>query len=158
MIISMSKTKSLQSSDFNMVLAIFVNYELFVIKKTFSLFLDDNFLFPQRGGVVVNLLCESPPIRRGYSSENDSFLRLVTPKFFNEKKTVKNNCEGMDKSALLNETEKNPFRKSTLNEKKSATSQSQSVKKSRPCKILALGLYNLTFQVRTAVQVLGYLL
>lgn len=46
----------------------------------------------------------------------------------------------MDKSTLLNETEKNPFRKSTLNEKKSATSQSQSVKKSRPCKILALGL------------------
>ena len=46
----------------------------------------------------------------------------------------------MDKSALLNETEKNPFRKPTLNDKKSETSQSQSVKKSRPCKILALGL------------------
>ena len=88
----------------------------------------------------MNPLCESPPIRRGYSSENDSFLRLVTPQFFNEKKTVKIYCEGMDKSTLLNETEKNPFRKSTLNEKKSETSQSQSVKKSRPCKILALGL------------------
>ena len=112
----------------------------FVIKKTFSLISDEIFLFHHRGGVVVNLLCESPPIRRGYSSENDSFLRLVTPKFFNEKKTVKIYCEGMDKSALLNETEKNPFRKSTLNEKKSETSQSQSVKKSRPCKILALGL------------------
>ena len=48
----------------------------------------------------------------------------------------------MDNSILLNETEINPFRKSTLNEKKSQTSQSQSVKKSRPCKILALGLYN----------------
>ena len=48
----------------------------------------------------------------------------------------------MDNSVLLNETEINPFRKSTLNEKKSQTSQSQSVKKSRPCKILALGLYN----------------
>ena len=46
----------------------------------------------------------------------------------------------MDESALLNETEINPFRKSTTNEKKLETSQSQSVKKSRPCKILALGL------------------
>ena len=63
----------------------------------------------------------------------------------------------MDHSALLNETEENPFRKSTLNEKKSETSQSQSVKKSRPCKILALGLYTFTeqyfhFGVKTPVK------
>ena len=33
------------------------------------------YLFPHREGVLVNLLRESPPIRRGYSSGlNDSFL------------------------------------------------------------------------------------
>ena len=45
----------------------------------------------------------------------------------------------MDNSVLLNETEVNPFQKSTIKEKDSKILQSQSVKKSRPCKILALG-------------------